>query len=240
MAYNGSSMSIAGVGSDKNGDPRPYGLGIMSFFTLMTIAGGVLLGVGTTNQSSFAAFKPTTDFKIEGSSSDPFTCSILNHTHTTAKRSNGRSHWCMDIYKYVFVDTKTNITYSSDDEEWRRSDYGECKTTDTQAEGPLYDSTDPMYYSTDSTTGVSCWTPTKSSLPANAFTFYDCGNPACVKIIDPQMYLDHALAGAAVLILIGSILLGVGCPMCGVLVFCTIRCHKKIQGAKGSYVTETA
>ena len=105
MAYNGSSMSIAGVGSDKNGDPRPYGLGIMSFFTLMTIAGGVLLGVGTTNQSSFAAFNPTTDFKIEGSPSDPFTCSILNHTHTTAKRSNGRSHWCMDIYRYIFVDT---------------------------------------------------------------------------------------------------------------------------------------
>ena len=244
-------MSIAGVGSDKNGDPRPYGLGIMSFFTLMTIAGGVLLGVGTTNQSSFAAFNPTTDFKIEGSPSDPFTCSILNHTHTTAKRSYGRS-WirykvCMDIYKYIFVDTTTNITYSSGVDEWRRSDYGECKTTDTQAEGPMYDSTDPMYDSTDpmydsidSTRGVTCWTSTKSPLPANAFTFYDCGNPACVKIFDPQWDLDDALAGAAVLILIGSILLGVGCPMCGVLVFCTIRCHKKIQGAKGSYVTETA
>ena len=125
-------MSIAGVGSDKNGDPRPYGLGIMSFFTIMAIAGGVLLGIGATEQSSFAAFKPTTDFNmLVLNDGDPFACLVLNHTHTTDKRSNGRSHWCVDIYKYIFVDTTTNITYSSGVEEGRRPDYGECKTTDT-------------------------------------------------------------------------------------------------------------
>jgi len=235
MSYNGSSMSIAGVGSDKNGDPRPYGLGIMSFFTIMAIAGGVLLGIGATEQSSFAAFKPTTDFNmLVLNDGDPFACLVLNHTHTTDKRSNGRSHWCVDIYKYIFVDTTTNITYSSGVEEGRRPDYGECKTTDTQANPSwiLYD--DPDFRE------VPCWTSTKSPPTEDAFTFYGCGNPDCVKIIDPQWYLDDALAEAAVLILIGSILLGVGCPMCGVLVFCTIRCHKKIHGAKVHYVTETA
>ena len=91
--YNGGGMAAVGAGAGGKGKPWHPMLGAMCFFTVMWIAGAVLLPIGITQGAVVHGFDPATDFAaIKGG------CVILNSTHTAEQRHN-QYPYCVDVYR---------------------------------------------------------------------------------------------------------------------------------------------
>jgi hypothetical protein len=198
---------VAGVGAGKDAKAWHAGMGIMCFFTIMWIVGISLLAVGLTSQSATSEYDPATDF-----AEVPGGCKVLSVTHVAEQRQDNNPY-CVDVYTYTFSKTtEPGTVHTSGADEQQHPKGTRCENTT-----PL-----PALYAENDET--DCWEPAEGKTVADVEDFYQCGNTLCLKLIDPADEHASQAATAQIFIMIGSILLGVGCPGCGITGYFTKKC----------------
>lgn len=168
----------------------------------------VMVPIGVINSNSASGMKPATDFEDLGQSCQiteiNFVTSSDKVTRSSDKSSN--SYWvCYVNYYYGFVISGEPATYTSVADKVRRD--GQFGSACAQESGAytgssVYETVPSL--SLDQT--VQCWRPAVSEVPSG----YQCGNGACVKIFSPYDEAAAKAKDAEVLVIVGSVLLGVG------------------------------
>jgi hypothetical protein len=226
------SGGVPGVGGKKEDGPVGFGMGMIVFFTLAWITGGILLIVGLSKEADAADYDPTTDFtSVEAG------CTITAVAHEADQRQD-KNPYCVDVYTYTFTagtDSTTSLT-SEPDEQRRNGGSGSSKCDSDAQVAATHTGTD----GTLPTAAVACWTPASGKVAADLGTFYKCGpaaaNADCVKVLDPATEYDDKVGKANLFKTLGSIFLGVGLPFCGIAGMMTARCKKQRDEAKAGGV----
>jgi len=228
---HGTGSSVHGVGA-KDGCGRPWhaGVGIMIFFTLLWIAGLVLLIVGLNEKAESNNYTPSEFFELTASGGGG--CKVLSMVHRADQRQD-KNPFCVDVYTYTFIKTSaTGANYTSGPDEQSRGKGTRCSSSVAK----------PNSLKVGAVT--DCWDLKASKTRTDAEGFYTCGNAACVKVLSPTLWWEDKRDTADLLSSLGSVFLGVGLPACGILGFVVSRCRMQQDaiaavGANNGYGSTT-
>jgi len=215
--YNGSGMAVAGAGA-KDARPYHYAGGTAVFFFLMSVAGLVLLPVGTGKAKTNALYNPATDFTtIVHDAATGYGCKVTKVDHVADQRQN-KDPYCVDVYTYTFsyLNAGGALTlYNSSVEEHKRSGPGKCTNINSNQVPPTH----------AVGTTPTCYAPAVLPVSRTLFDFYGCGNEGCLKVVDPAIIWNAAKKTAKTFTTLGGVFAGVGLPFFLVLVAYAVKSY---------------
>lgn len=212
--YGGGGMSApgAGAGAGSGGKPWHTGMGIMCFWMLMWITGVVLLPIGISSKSFLDGFDPSTDFSaVQGG------CKIYSVMHVADQRQD-RNPFCVDVYTYTFTAGSSSTIYTSAPEEIQHDKGTQCNEVAQL----------PASYVAGEVL-ATCWKPASGKTKSDVDSFYGCGNPQCIKVLNPAIEHERALGSANLFLTLAVLFLSLGLVGCGVTGILTYKCKTAEQ-----------
>jgi hypothetical protein len=196
-----SGRSGGNASDDKKGQIGRMIIWLMR--VVLTIAGIVILVAGTPQFQRAVPYDAGSDFaSVEGG------CTVTSVAYSTEERVDGVGNpYCTDIYTYTFSIGSGVANLTSGDEEHQRAPSSQCN--DPISGGGVR----TAEYAAGA--NVACWKPSGKNA-ARLGIFYNCGNPACIKLGSTDAILSPAAEHARkagigqVLVTVGAVFVGVG------------------------------
>jgi hypothetical protein len=197
----GSSRSDGNESDDKKGQIGRMIILLTS--VVLTIAGIVILVVGSPQFQKAGVYDAGSDFvSVEEG------CTIASVAYSTEERVDGVGNpYCTDIYTYTFSIGAGAANFTSGHEEHQRAPSSQCN--DPLSGGGVRNAE----YAAGA--DVACWKPSGNNA-ARLAIFYECGNPACIKLGNTGAILSPAAVHARkagtgqIMMTVGAVFAGVG------------------------------
>jgi len=218
---------------------RQLGCGIclLILVAIFALIGVVCTPVGATQLAEAARLDPDSDFHSMRAG-----CSVVDVEHcwdTEVKEKKGsrRQYTCRDLYRFTFrlkseAATKLELAPAlHESERWEIKRYGMC------GDGCYPRSRDPTSPNVPipgSEWGArNCWVPQGD--PDDLSDVYDCANPLCAKLRDPQDDVDDAVAEGVASLVAGIVFLVLCVALLPVAICCFRAAKQRVSVPPASF-----